>query len=387
MNRLSLHTRNLGTSHHQPAIIGQQSTASNQQPEINIQPSAISSSTMMLIKDIVNPQEGHKILTIELNVLKDLGKNHHVVADDSGQTIVLDMNKSEVKSEDKIDTVTEGSRIRMIKPKVSGDDVKVISPDKFKVINIGKSKGGKLPQCKEEVMNKYQDYVNKQQKVNGTTLNDTEKMGKNITIPEMSLFTVSVSRRIEGKYGDYQIVNFKDLAGNKGALNLYGNKVGQMEPGKSYTIKKFVKSGMAKADGEYTRLAVKYGSLNEAEDSVNKMFNDVKLGEQDIEGEVIGIADIEVKESSGDGEPKLYATLYVQGSEDVQQVKMYEWNLRNKRPLQGNTENWLNSELLSKQVSIEADVSYSGDGLSAVRIKIHNQKLFTSKGDKASNKQ
>ena len=66
---------------------------------------------------------------------------------------------------------------------------------------------------------------------------------------------------------------------------------------------------------------------------------------------------------------------------------MYGWNLRNKRPLQGNTENWLNSGLLSKQVSIEADVSYSGDGLSAVRIKIHNQKLFTSKGDKASNKQ
>ena len=339
---------------------------------------------MKLIKDIVNPQEGQKVLMIELNVLKDLGKNYHVVADDSGQTIVLDMNRKEGKSED-IDIVTEGSRIRMIKPQVSGDDLKVISPDKFKVINVGQSKGN-LKGCKEEHMTKYQNYVNKQRKVNGTTLNDTEKIGKNIVIPEMSVFTVSVSRKIEGKYGDYQIVNFKDLAGNKGTLNLYGNKVGQMEPGKTYTVKKFVKTGMTKLEGEYTRLAVKYGTLDEAEECVSKMFVEVKLGENIINGIVVGIADIEVKESSEDKKPKLYATLYVQDQDDVHQVKIYEWNLKKQVPDKGKTEDWLNSELLSKEVSIEADVSFSGDNLSAVRIKINTKNMFTVKEEKVAKK-
>ena len=340
---------------------------------------------MKLIKDIVSPQEGHKVLSIELNVLKNLGKNYLVVADDSGQTIVLDMNKKEGKSEDKVDIVTEGSRIKMIKPQVSGNDLKVISPDKFKVINMGQSKGN-TKVCKEEDMKKYQDYVNKQRNVKGTTLNDTEKIGKNIMIPEMSVFIVSVSRTIEGKYGDYQIVNFKDLAGNKGTLNLYGNKVGQMEPGRMYTMKKFVKSGIAKSEGEYTRLALKYGSLNEAEESVSKMFVDIKLGEQVIDGTVIGIADIEVKESPEDKKPKLYATLYVEGKDDVQQVKIYEWNLRKQVPNEDNAEDWLNSELLSKKVSIEADVSYMGDGLCAVRIKIHTQNIFANKEDKSGKK-
>ena len=332
---------------------------------------------MKLIKDIINPQEGHKVLMIELNVLKDLGKRYHVVADDSGQTIVLDMNMKEGKSEDKQGIVTEGSRIRMIKPKVSGDDPKIISPDKFKVITVGQIKGN-LQGCKEKDMTKYQNYVNKQRKVDATTLNDTEKIVKNEVIPEMSVFTVSVSRKIEGKYGDYQIVNFKDLEGNKGSLNLYGNKVGQMEPGKAYTIKKFAKSGMAKADGEYTRLAVKYGSVNEAEDSVNNMFVDVKLGEQEIDGIVVGIADIEVKESSDNNKPKLFSTLYVEGKDDVQQVKIHEWNLRKQVPNKSYAEEWLNSELLSKKVRIEADLSFSGDGLSAVRIKIDTHNIFTN---------
>ena len=340
---------------------------------------------MKLIKDIVNPQEGHKMHTIELNVVKDLGKNYYMVADDSGQTIVLDMNKKEGKSEDKQDTVAEGSRIRMIKPLVSGEDLKVISQDKFKVIKIGQSKGGKLTQCKEEDMTKYQNYVNRQTQVNGTTLNDTEQTVKNTVIPEMSVFTVSVSRTIEGKYGDYQIVNFKDLAGNKGSLNLYGNKVGQMEPGKVYTMKKFVKSGMAKSEGEYTRLALKYGSLNEAEESVRQKFDDIKLGEKVLDGIVIGIADIEMKESES-SKAKLYATLYVQDKEDVQQVKIYEWNLKKQVPNNSNTEEWLNSELLSKDVSIEADVNYSGDGLSAVRIKITTKSIFTKQEEKVVKK-
>ena len=340
---------------------------------------------MKLIKDIVTPQQGQKVLMIELNVLKDLGKNYHVVADDSGQTIVLDMNKKEGKSED-IDEVKEGSRIRMIKPQVSGDDLKVISPDKFKVINVGQAKGN-VKGCKDGDMTRYQNYVNKQMKVNGTTLNDTEKVGKNIVIPEMSVFTVSVSRKIEGQYGDYQIANFKDLAGNKGTMNLYGNKVGKMEPGKTYTIKKFVKSGMAKPEGEYTRLALKYGSLDEAEQSVSKMFDEVKLGEKVIDGIVIGIADIDLKESSEDLKPKLYATLYVQGEDDVQQVKIYEWNLNKQVPDKcNNTEDWLNSLLLSKEVSIEADVSYSGDDLTAVRIKIKTKNMFTVKTEEVAKK-
>ena len=102
---------------------------------------------------------------------------------------------------------------------------------------------------------------------------------------------------------------------------------------------------------------------------------------------MFGIADIEVKESSEGLKPKLYATLYVQGKDDVQQVKIYEWNLNKQVPNEGNnTEDWLNSLLLSKEVSIEADVSYSGDDLTAVRIKIKTKNMFTVKEEEFTKK-
>ena len=324
---------------------------------------------MKLIKDILNSEGDKKILSVELNVVKDLGKNYYVVVDDSGDSIMLDMNQK-----DETHSVSADSRIRIIKPKVSGGVPKVISPDKFKVINIGPSKSEIIPRLTKEDMSKYEKHVDQQRKFDGTTLNDTEKYDKNIMIPEMSVFSVGVSRIIDGKYGPYQIGNFKDLAGNKGTLNLYGQQVGKMVPGKAYTLKKFVKSGINKGEGEFTRLAVKYGSISEAEESVTEKFISVKMGEQEANGQIIGITDVHTNENTEDSKKKIYATLYVQCQDDVEQIKISEWNLGKEVPDTVNTEDWLNSELLSKEVTIEADKSYSGDGLSAVRMTVQSKK-------------
>ena len=337
---------------------------------------------MKLIKDILNSEGDKKILSVELDVVKDLGKNYYVVADDGGDSIMLDMNQKE----DATHNVSEGSRIRMIKPKVSGDVPKMISPDKFKVINIGQSKSEKVPKLSKEEMSKYEEHVDKQRKVEGTTLNDTEKMEKNIVIPEMSVFSVGVSRIIDGKYGPYQIGNFKDLAGNKGSLNLYGAQVGKMEPGKTYTLKKFVKSGMTKGEGEFTRLAVKYGSVNQADESIAVKFISVKVGEHEVTGQIIGITEVQAKENIEEGKKKFNATLYVQCKDDVEQIKISEWNLKKEVPDKVDTEDWLNSELLSKEVVIEADQSYSGEGLSAVRMKVKSKNPLKQEklGDKTN---
>ena len=50
---------------------------------------------MTLIKDVVDSQgnKEKKIFSIELDVVKNLGNNCYVVADDSGETIMLDMNQ------------------------------------------------------------------------------------------------------------------------------------------------------------------------------------------------------------------------------------------------------------------------------------------------------
>ena len=67
---------------------------------------------MKFIKDILNSEGDKKILSVELYVVKDLGKNYYVVADDGGDSIMLYMNPKE----DATHNVSEGSRIRMIKP-------------------------------------------------------------------------------------------------------------------------------------------------------------------------------------------------------------------------------------------------------------------------------
>ena len=134
---------------------------------------------MKLIKDILNSEGDKKILSVELDVVKDLSKNYYVVADDSGESIMLDMNQKDNATH----SVSEGSRIRMIKPKVSGDVPKIISPDKFKTINIGQNKSKKVPKLTKEEMSKHEKHVDKQSKAGGTTLNDTKKTDKNVVTP------------------------------------------------------------------------------------------------------------------------------------------------------------------------------------------------------------
>ena len=101
--------------------------------------------------------------------------------------------------------------------RVTGDISKVITPSNFKVIEVGRSKGEK--DINPDEMIKYEKHVNKKKKEEGTTLNDTEKAEKNVSIPQMSIFSTGVSRIIKGQYGNYQIVNFKDIVNKKGTLS------------------------------------------------------------------------------------------------------------------------------------------------------------------------
>ena len=147
----------------------------------------------MLIKDVIDSHENSdmKIPHIDLDVMKNLGNNCYVVSDDSQETIMLDINQKESEGRNMANSSLDGKRIRIIKPQVTGVASKVITPSHFKVIEIGKSKRKK--DINPDEVTKYEKHVMKKKTEEGTTLNDTEK---NIPIPQMSIFTTSVRRKL-----------------------------------------------------------------------------------------------------------------------------------------------------------------------------------------------
>ena len=253
--------------------------------------------------------------------------------------------------------------------------VKVITIGKFKPIKLGSIKTADIPKIKEAELAKYREYLSTITQVHGISLEDTEKMAGGHIIPELTIFTLGVSRIIQGKYGNYQICNFKDLKGNTGTLNIYNNKLlGQVEEGRVYTLKKIIKTAMDKGTEKFTRLALKYGTASEADKEESKQFDEVKLGEIELNGTAIGITDAKVtcpedNQTIEDGacktckktKLKLTATIYIQTDEDVEQVRVSGWNLKTSIKAGMDPEAWFNDQLEGKKIKIQAGKNYSDD--------------------------
>ena len=217
-------------------------------------------------------------------------------------------------------------------------------------------------------------------------MEDTEKMEGGSIIPELTIFTLGMSRIIQGKYGNYQICNFKDLKGNSGTLNIYNTRLlGQIEEGKVYTFKKIYKTSMDKGSEKFTRLALKYGTASEGDKDESKQFDQVKLGEIEISGTVIGITDAKMtcpedNQAIEDGacktckksKIKLTATIYIQTDEDVEQIKVSGWNLQTSFKSGMDPEVWFSQQLESKNIKVQADKTYTDDLLV-------NKLIFTEK--------
>ena len=307
-------------------------------------------------------------------MIADVGKKHYVVADHKKELILLDL------SQEGAGEVKEMDKIKLIKPKITGVSPKVLSPTTMKAVKIG------IVNEKHKVkhdISKYVDYVKNLKKVDGLTFDDTEKYEPKISIPEILVFTTQISRKIEGAYGTYQIANITDLKGNTGSLNLYGARVGEMEPGQAYTLNKLTKSNIKKEEETDSRLTIKYGTVKKGD---NEKFEDVKLGEHKVEGQVIGVVDIKEKQickydkeivaeesncqtcGEKDTIVKLQANIYVETSDDVVDVQINEWVLKNSKPGDSNSEKWLEEQLMSKKVKIEANKGYGGTDLWAVKL-------------------
>ena len=330
---------------------------------------------MKLIKDLLEADGGGtKVLSIELDVIADIGNKHYVVADQSKELILLDL------SQEGAGEVKENDKIKLIKPKITGVSPKVLSPTTMKAVRIG------TVNEKQKVkydLSKYVDYANNLKKVDGLTFDDTEKYEPKTSIPEILVFTTQISRKIEGSYGPYQIATIKDLKGNTGTLNLYGARVGEMEPGQAYTLKKLTKSNIKKEEDDFSRLTIKYGTVIKGN---NEKFENVKLGEHKFEGQVIGVVDIKEKQickhdkevvnedshcqtcGKKDTIVKLQANIYVETSDDVVDVKIEDWVLKNTKPGDSNSDKWLEEQLMSKKVKIEANKGYGGTDLWAVKL-------------------
>ena len=112
-------------------------------------------------------------------------------------------------------------------------------------------------------------------------------------LPSLAAMVTNLSRVIETKSGRYQIAGLVDIEGQKLSINLYDSNIGKIGFGNIYTFSKLKKSMIRKEDGHELRLATtKFTKLIEAAEDDKTQFENVSLGQSQMDGIVIGFSEI-----------------------------------------------------------------------------------------------
>lgn len=114
----------------------------------------------------------------------------------------------------------------------------------------------------------------------------------------LTLLIVSKSKDIDGKYGKYNIVTAKDCNGEKNGITIYHDKQKVVHAQKVLTFTTLKKTSFKPSDTAYHRLATVWNTrIFEAKQHELSVFQDVLLGDEKVEGLILGYEDFVIYES------------------------------------------------------------------------------------------
>ena len=218
--------------------------------------------------------DGIKVNWMQINVIEQVSKNQYIVGDDTGLAIM------EIAS-DHEKHIEVGQGIRLIKPeKIQADVIKghdKFSPMKTKPIPlsiIDEKKLRKLRKTPKAAPQKV-DYIDFDK-----IISDYEE---NSIVSKTLVCVVSVSRLIDGKFGNYRICNIRDKSGQALTLSLYDPHVEKLQDDTVYRLTKLKKS-ILKNDG-LTRLnTTKYTQIDRVSQEEEELFQGIQVADSVIEG-------------------------------------------------------------------------------------------------------
>ena len=97
---------------------------------------------------------------------------------------------------------------------------------------------------------------------------------------------MSVSRVIDGMYGEYQICNMRDTSSTPLSLSLYKPHVKKLRDNQVFSLTK-VKKNILKHDGAIRLSTTRYTQIQKGNSSEEKLFQDVQVADHIIEGSCV----------------------------------------------------------------------------------------------------
>ena len=233
--------------------------------------------------------KAQKVNVIEIKVLRKVSDEHYIVADETAHALLVsDQN------------LKEGSAYKLIKPSYENSELRK-SP-KFAAIKVERNiKTKELKPEDEKVLTASMKHDEKQ--MNSKIVNDfasVDGLGVGSITEEITLMVVKISSIINGRYGTYRIVTCKDIKNKKNSINLYRNLQNVVEVGEVYIFTKLKVNNFKKEDEDFFRLGTTYASRivkngRQGKEEFEKAG--VMIGDQKVDGTIIGISEVNVYEA------------------------------------------------------------------------------------------
>ena len=230
----------------------------------------------MTIKQLL---DGVQVKWLHVNIIEKVSPNQYIVGDSTGLAIM------EVSSGKHVEV---GQGLKLIKPRKDEDD-SIVADDKFtpmktKPLVLAKVDKSKITDLKKKAKKKAEhkppqtDYIDF-----NSILNDYQE---NTVINKILVYVVSVSRVIDGTYGEYQICNMRDTSSTPLTLSLYKPHVKKLQDNQVYSLTK-VKKNILKNDGAVRLSTTKYSQIQKGSSLEEKMFQNVQVADHIIEGSCV----------------------------------------------------------------------------------------------------
>ena len=224
---------------------------------------------------------------LEIQIIKRHETGPYIIGDESGLALLCTTESPEY---DKVLEV--GKTLKLIKPELIEKNTIKCSKS-FKPMPSKKKLNIEPTEDDISKLKINEKKIKQENSEKPLTFESILKNKSQTIIPSLTVLVANVSRKIETKRGNYQIVSLIDIESKRLSLNLYDSHVGKVEGGKIYKLTKLKQTPIKKEGETETRLiTTKFTNISDASEKEQEFFINVKLAANQWNGIILGVSEI-----------------------------------------------------------------------------------------------
>ena len=221
--------------------------------------------------------DGAKVNWIHVKILEKVSPTQYVVGDSTGLAIMeIDPNSNHDKY------IKVGKVAKLVKPsKITADVIacdKRFNPMKTKPIILAEIDQGRMDHLKTL----HKTTCHKMDDIDFETI-ENDYQDNSIINKKILMYVVSVSRAIDGTYGQYRICNIRDKTSHPLTLSLYAPHVDKLQDNQVYSMTK-LKKNILKSDGSVRLGTTKYSQIQKVTQIEEELFKDIQIADNVVNG-------------------------------------------------------------------------------------------------------